>query len=594
MKRWKWMGLMVLLALTQVRMNAQMCHLAMGSEREEVAPEKLPVAVKLGGIGNGHIKISGSAEAQMWFDQGLNLLHDFWDYESEKAFEQGVRVDPKCAMCYWGLYQAEMFRHSNSKQYAREALKKAVEFESHASKAERLYIEAAAAGDADEEKKDKKTGETEQVRLLRKLVKENPHDLQAKIFLAETVTDGYDDAGEPKPGKKEALAILQSVMKAAPEDSAANHYWIHAVEASPKPEQALHSAAILGRLAPTSGHMVHMPGHIFYRTGDYTSAKASFAASMKADESYMDTYHVAVDDDWNYVHNTMYAIANLMEMGRLQEATEISAKLLRARGELESTLYPWSARDQISRIDVKLPVALRTGDWGQVLELLKTSEPEQKLPNLHFMARQLRDFAAGMQALELHDLAKAEEFSVRLDAELWRTSQRLQDEEEAKKKEKKKDDGSPTMQVMPDGNGEALVKTLSIMSLELRAGMLVENRQVDESKKLYAQAAQEEKALGYREPPGFIRPVAETEAAALLSAGDWAGAKQAYKKALSERPRSGFPLYGIALTSEKAGEAQAARTEYTKFLEEWKDADAGLTEMRHAKEFASGREASGN
>ena len=70
------------------------------------APDTLPTPLHLTGIGNGHLKISASPEAQQWFDQGLNLLHDFWDYESARAFEQSIRVDPNCAICYWGLSQS--------------------------------------------------------------------------------------------------------------------------------------------------------------------------------------------------------------------------------------------------------------------------------------------------------------------------------------------------------------------------------------------------------------------------------------------------------------------------------------------------------
>ena len=243
---------------------------------DEMPPEKYPVPEKLTGIGNVHIKITASPEAQMWFDQGLNLYHDFWDYESVRAFEQGVRVDPQCAMCYWGLYHALTFRRSATKQFADQALAKAVSLKGHASKPERLYIEASQAEhDEDENKKSKKESskadESKEVQLWRKLVKTSPHDTQARIFLAEALIEGYDDDGNPKKGTTEALAILQGVLKDEPENSAANHYWIHAVEASPKPEQALHSAEILGRLAPSSGHMVHMPGHIFFRTGDYAT-----------------------------------------------------------------------------------------------------------------------------------------------------------------------------------------------------------------------------------------------------------------------------------------------------------------------------------
>jgi hypothetical protein len=569
------------------------CH-SMGAALDETPPNKYPAPQKLGGIGNVHIKITATPEAQMWFDQGLNLFHDFWDYESVRAFEQAVRVDPNCAMCYWGLYQAETFRRSSSKQFADEALKKAVSLKGHASKAERLYIEASAAQEADAKtKKDENAGQSKEVQVWRKLVKHSPKDTQARVFLAEALMDGYDDAGEPRAGQQEGLAILQSVLKDEPENSAANHYWIHAVEASPKPEQAVHSAEILGRLAPSSGHMVHMPGHIFYRMGDYARAQQAFAASTAADEGYMQEQQVQVDDDWNYVHNLMYSIANAMEEGRLAEATELSAKLKGARGKLEATLYPWSPRDGMARLEPRLPVALRTADWTQALQLLKASEPPAALPNLVFLARQLMEFAAGMQALEAHDVAKAEESALRLDAELWRISQRLKDEDAAKEKEKKKekeDEDEPKLKVMPDALPKPLVSNLSIMSLELRAGIRAATKQTEDAKKLFAQAAQEEKGLGYREPPGYIRPVAETEAASLMDAAAWADAKAAYQKALTERPKSGFPLYGIALSSERAGDASAAKAEYAEFVAAWKNADAQLPQLAHARAYLAEHE----
>ena len=568
--------------------TAMNCHTM--DTREEVPPEKLPPPQTLTGIGNAHIRITATPEAQMWFDQGLNLLHDFWDYESVRAFAQAVRVDPNCAMCYWGIYHAELFTHSNAKYHAKQALEKAVRLKGHVSKAERLYIEASEASEAADKSKKKDKNESKEVQLYRRLVKHYPADMQARIFLAEAVGDGYDDSGQPNAGQKEEISILQSVMKEDSENSAANHYWIHAVEASPHPEQALHSAEILGRLAPTSGHMVHMPGHIFYRTGDYARAKDAFAASMQADERYMQSQHVQVDDDWNYVHNLMYAIANLMEAGQLNEATALSGKARAARGQLENTLYPWSPRDAISRLDPRLPVALRAADWPTALALLKSSDAPAALPNLQFLARQLTQFALGMQALDEHDLSRAESASGQFDADLWRISQRLKDEEDAKSKEKEKDKKSPDaappkLQLMPDARPKPLVSNLSIMSLELRAGLLMAKKQNPEAKKLYAQAAQEEKALGYHEPPAYIRPVSETEAAAFMAASDWPAAKVAYKEALVDRPRSGFPLYGIAIASEKAGDAKAAATEYADFLTAWKSADSDLPQLAHARAY---------
>jgi hypothetical protein len=560
--------------------------------RVEVAPEQLPPPQKLTGIGNAHIPITATPEAQMWFDQGLNLLHDFWDYESIRAFEQGVRVDSQCAMCYWGIYQAAKTNYREDDKYYRDqALTRAVSLKGRVSKTEQLYIEASVAAEKDE-KKDKNTTQSKKVQIYRKLVKREPADLQARILLAWALTDGYDDNGQPHAGQKEALAIFQTVLKEDPDNSAANHYWIHAVEASPHPEQALHSAEILGRLAPTSGHMVHMPGHIFYRTGDYAHAKESFAASMKADEEYMREQHVQVDDDWNYVHNLMYAIANLMEAGELSDATTLSAKLTNARGQLANTLYPWSPRDAISRLDPRLPVALRSADWSAALALLQSSNPLLTLPNLQFLDRQLTQFVLGMQALDAHNLSAAEAASAQFDAEIKRMSDRLKDEEKAKSKEKHKDKKTadaapPKIQLMPDAYAKPLVKNLSIMSLELRAGILMAKKQNAEAKKLYIQAAQEEKALGYREPPAYVRPVAETEAAAFMAFSDWPAAKAAYQEALAERPRSGFPLYGIAAASEKAGDISAATVEYKEFLSAWKSADGNLPEIIHARDYVA-------
>jgi len=570
----------------QSGMNCHATNAHTTETREAVAPEKLPPPQKLTGIGNAHLRITASPDAQMWFDQGLNLLHDFWDYESARAFEQGVRVDPQCAMCYWGIYRAYKSNYRiETSYYQEQALAKAVSLKNHAGKAERLIIEASAAAEAAEKsgQKENQKGakESEEVRLYRKLIKRDPKNTQARIFLANALS---------RAGNKEDLAIFASILKEDPDNSAANHYWIHAVEASPHPEQALHSAEILGGLAPASGHMVHMPGHIFYRLGDYARAKESFAASMKVDEQYLQTQRVQVDDDWNYVHNLMYAIANLLEAGEFNEAIAVSAKLKDARGELASTLYPWSPRDAISRLNPRLPVALRSADWTAALELLKSSDPPPALPNLQFLARQLTQFALGMQALDQHDLSRAEAASELFDAELWRLSNRLKDEARAKAKETYKskaaaDATPPKLQVMPDALPDPLVSDLSIMSLELRAGLLLAKKLNDDAKKLYAQATQEEKALGYREPPAYIRPVGETEAAAFLSVSDWTDAKAAYQEALVERPHSGFPLYGIAMASEQAGEITAAAAGYAEFLAAWRSADSDLLQVAHARSY---------
>ncbi|HEX3940048.1 MAG TPA: hypothetical protein VHX11_01035 [Acidobacteriaceae bacterium] len=453
------------------------------------------------------------------------------------------------------------------------------------------FIEADAADQSALTGADRGQAYTKSLTYWRQLVEQNPTDTQARIFLA--LATGM--------GSKEGVLILEGVLKTDPKNSAANHYFIHAVEGSSHPEQALHSAEILASLAPASGHMVHMPGHIYFRLGDYARAQEAFDASMRVDEAYMREQHVAVDNDWNYVHNLMYAVANLLEEGKLKQAAEISRKLIGARGELDSTLYPFSARDSISRVGPDLPVALRTANWPQVIALSQAKAPPASDPNLRFLARELALYGTGMQAAEARNVKAADSASSQFDAGLWRMTQQIRDEPRASKDPKDSMERAPAagpksppppqkvtpprIPVMSDAEIEPLFSVLSVMSLELRGGVLELEQQTAEAKAVFARAAREETELGYHEPPLYIRPAAEAEASALMAAGDFSAAKAAYQAALLERPHSGFPLYGIALSSEKSGNLDDAAKEYRDFLAAWKNADPDLPQIAHAHAF---------
>lgn len=568
-----------------------MAGMNMPEMRPIPAPDQLPVPRRMTGIGNSHIKITATPEAQAWFDQGLSLQHDFWDYEAAKAYEQGVRVDPSCAMCYWGLFQIEGFRdRMPTRSYSTAALKQATALKAQTTKAEQLYIEAAEAESTAKE------GEHPEVPILRKLVAENPQDAEARIFLAEALMDGFDDKGEPKAGTREGISILEGVLRDAPNDSAANHYWIHAMEPGNHPERAIQSAALLASLAPNSGHMVHMPGHIYYRVGDYATAEHWFAASTEVDERYMREQHVSPDDDWNYVHNMMYAIANLMEQGKLAQANALSDRLGNARGELSTTLYIWSSRDDMARINNRLPVALRMGDWTDVVKLVDAQKIPEKdsSKNLRVLADALSRYATGMAALVRNDVAAAKTASDAMDAGLWRAESMQGDKMKMDDPAAKDADASKTaaMPVMPDADAEPMLKAMRIASLELRAAILVKEKNLVDGKKLFAEAARQEKALGYREPPGYVRPVAETEGDALLKAGDYAGAQQAYKAALDQRPNSGFGLYGLARAEDLGGDKTAAKRDYAAFLKAWSGADASLPQLAEARKALDSQVAS--
>jgi predicted Zn-dependent protease len=481
-------------------------------------------------------------------------------------------------------------RDRSNDTYAKRALAEAVKLKDQASDSDKLYIEAAQASQEDEENHTHRATE-----IYRRLVSDNPHDIQARIFLAESLCDGYDNSADPKPGQKECIAILEGVLQDAPNDSAANHYWIHAIEPGNHPERAIKSAELLASLAPTSGHMVHMPGHIYFRVGDYATAQHWFAASTETDERYMREQHVDTDHNWNYIHNLMYAIANLMEQGKLAEANAMSDKAGAVRGHLSETLYIWNARDQMARVSYRLPVAMRLGDWEAVLTMVSQVKLDgAKTRNLQFLTDELQAYARGMRALDRNDVDGAKSASESFDAGLWRLHQRAADddaEKKARKKDNDKDDKKDepvTAEVMPDALPDPLLKALSIQSLELRAGVLLAENKAEEAKKLYATARAEEKRLGYHEPPMYIRPVGETEAAALLKVKDYTGAEAAYKQALEERPNSGFGLYGLARVKELQGDSAGAKQAYAAFLKAWSNADSTLPEIAHAKELTAG------
>src|ERR1700733_9414221 len=172
-----------------------------------------------------------------------------------------------------------------------------------------------------------------------------------------------------------------------------------------------------------------------------------------------------------------------------------------------------------------------------------------------------------------------------MDAGVWRLHQDqaelakapAQAKADTPAKAEKKDD-PPMVPIMPDATAGPLINSLSVASLELRAGVLAVQGKLEAAKKLYVTAAKEEKSLGYHEPPLYIRPVGETEAAMLLQVKDYPGAKIAYEAALVERPGSGFGLYGLAQVKELSGDTAGARVGYEAFLKAWPAADANLPE----------------
>ena len=579
----KWWFSFLIFAMLGAPSQAQMsCH-DMSASTSTTAPEKLPPPLRMTGIGNAHITVTTSKpEAQIWFDQGLNLQHDFWDYEAAKAFQQAIRLDPNCAMCWWGLAQAMDSRGKDTEELVAEEFERAKKLKSHATPAEKLYIEASLAARKDDRKESKSKSDPKvhhdsvETKKLRKLVALYPASdqasIQARIFLAGSLRDGFTH-GEPNAGTAESQKILAQLILEYPNDTASLHYWIHIIEPGNHPELARDAAVRLGALVPTSGHMVHMPGHIFYLLGDYNRAQVSFAASTAVDKAYMRAQNVSPDDDWNYVHNLMYSIADLLEAGRFAEADALALKTAAAHGTRPTTLYVGSPRDGISRLDPALPSALRSANWTVAHALLEKSTAPTVFPNLGVLREGLLQYAKGMQALEAKDLAVAKSASTEMEGVV-------------KKSAEDKTAHSMAMPGMKNDPRDAMLSPihsyLSIAALELSGGVAMEDGRAADADRDFKKAVEMEAALSYREPPTYLRPAAETQADALMRAGRFADARTALEAVAKKRPESGFALYGIARVDEATGSAETSAS-YSRFLKAWSQADADLPQMVHAR-----------
>ncbi len=530
----------------------------------EINLSKLPPAVKVAGLGQSHIAITTqSSEVQQWFDQGLALLHSFWDYEAMRAFEQAVRLDPDCALCHWGLYRALSF--GNREEAAKVELAKAKDLMAKTSDHERFYILADVNEQEEKDKgKEKPTAYRDQ---MHKLIDRYPEDLEAKLFLIDGgLAWGYKPDGEPLPDTIYAQSMLRDILHSDPRNAAANHYYIHAVEASKHPEWALDSADLLGKLAPASSHMVHMPGHIYYRVGNYEKARQTFLAALNVDEDYMRREHVSPQDNWNYAHNISYLVSACAEEGRLGEAQALLARLKGIADNPDRTNNPPFYIFQIGATGARL--SLRFAKWGHVIDNPLTFGVADAELNAFALAYRegLVAYARGMQALENGDFRGAAGASDTLDALLWRASQ-----QEAGEKQK--------------GMQRNVARILSVASFELRGNIASSLNHFEEARGLLDEAVKKEREIGYSEPPQYSRPALESLGYACIRAEHWDEARKAFQRVLEERPQSGFGLYGIALAYDKQGDREKAAVAYRAFLDAWKNADPDLPQVQATRRF---------
>jgi tetratricopeptide (TPR) repeat protein len=547
-----------------VPLAAQTAHVH--ADTAEKPASTLPPPVMIAGVGNSHLQITTSSpDAQRWFDQGLSLLHCFWDFEALRAFREAARLDPSCAMCQWGMHRAMEFSGADEKDL-KAVVAKMKELAPKATDHEQRYIRSIVESNDKQGEERSKAYQHE----MEGLVYRYPDDLDAQAFLALGLGSGFDEKDEPRAGALYGMAILREMLRNHPDNAAANHYWIHAVEASAHPEWALESAEKLGGLTPGSGHMVHMPGHIFFRTGDYEKARKCFLDAMQVDEAYMRSQKLAPKDDWNYAHNLSYFIANSAEEGRAKEALEYATKLEPLAKDPAGSDNPGFYVIQIGGTWSRL--AIRFGKWDEAIRHpADYGIPEDKLP---LAAKALRDgmvtYARAMQALEREDLASAERAGDQLDAMLWR----LMRERTAKSDN-------------PDSKAKALAGTaqrveglLSVASRELAGNLESHRGHFDRAKVLLEQAVEAEQKLGYAEPPVYSRPALESLGYACIRAGKWDDARAAFRKVLIARRHSGFGYYGIALAWQKEGKKDEATKAWAEFKNAWQYADSDLPMLK--------------
>src|SRR5215213_10685157 len=267
---------------------------ALGQHGHAPAKGEAPVTLAIGLGEINHPVTTNNPEAQKFFNQGLAYMYAFNHEEAVRSFKQAAQLDPQLAMAYWGVAVAMGSNYNvpaggPALLDAYTNLQKAIELAPKASEHDRAYISALSKRYSSDVQADQHKLGVDYKNAMGELSKAYPDVLDGATLYAESMMNLrpwhlWTLAGKPAEDTLEIVAVLESVLRRNPNHSGANHYYIHAVEASPNPERALASAMRLGLLAPSAGHLVHMPTHIYNRTGDYAEAAQSNVGAIVVDK----------------------------------------------------------------------------------------------------------------------------------------------------------------------------------------------------------------------------------------------------------------------------------------------------------------------
>jgi tetratricopeptide (TPR) repeat protein len=505
------------------------------------------------GLGSVHHQVTTSSpQAQAFFDQGLSLIYAFNHDDAARSFRHALELDPKCAMAWWGVALATGPNYNDTDiggergKTAYDAIQKARELEPGVAPAERAYIEALAQRfSANPKAAQQKLFESYRDAMVQ-LFRQFPEDADAGALYAESIMDLHPwqlwfADGKPAPGTEEVVRVLQLVLARFPDHPGANHFYIHAVEASPHPELALSCADRLGSLAPSAGHLVHMPSHIYVRLGDYPNAVLANQRASATDETYLRSYHTTgAYPSMYYSHNLHFlAYAAAME-GNLKAALDAATRL---ETNIAPHLQGMSSMEWFNM--TRMMVLVHLAQWQEIAKLPQP-EARLRLTNMawHF-ARGMADAAQGQPAK-----AEAER---KLLAKLLAA-------------------------VTPD-EPFGFNRVHEVMGIALN---MLDGKIASAHHDYRAAVAELEKAvktydaLRYDEPPDWYLPPREQLGGVLLAAGKAAEAELAFRADLRQNLNNGRSLFGLAEALKAQGKTNEAVEATSQFHESWKNADVQL------------------
>ncbi len=490
--------------------------------------------------------------AQKYFDQGLRLYYGFNHDEAVRAFHEAARLDPRCAMAWWGVAIASgpninLPMDDDHAKVAIEAIGRATALAKGAGEADRAYIAALLTRYSAEPGARRGALDSAYCDAMRKLARRYPADADAAALFAESILDlspwnQWDHEGHPNPGTLEAVATLEALLAKHPEHPGANHFYVHAVEASDHPERALAAAKRLETLVPGAGHLVHMPSHIYARTGQYSEALEQNRRAVAVDEKYIaEQKPEGVYPLMYFNHNIQFIWFAAMQEGRSAEALAAARKMV---GNLPPELIA-----QMSMLEMAPPYPIMTlvrfGRWDEALK-------EPGPPAAERYARAVWHYARGMASAGQGDRAGAATAldSLRAGAALV----------------------PPDMMVSI--NPAPLLARVAVSAL---AGEIAARGQhTDEAVRLLTLAVAEEDSLHYDEPPTWYWPVRHALGSALLGAGRAREAETVYREDLRRHPENGWSLMGLAKALRAQNRAADAAAVEARFQKAWAQADVKL------------------